>query len=200
MYEWNAVRGDCSQDATRALAIESHTSCYLVYLWTVIGLSVAFLLRPAVANGFPWSTDMFRGQFVRPLERTPRNQPVGTLSENELEPMSREQAASTLHNPLTRNQTTIAHGRALFSIDCVPCHGTNGAGIGPARPVLMVRPADLRAGRPAEVSDGYIFSTIRDGGIAMPSYGDTLSVNDTWEVVLYVRYLQHEYAARARDP
>jgi mono/diheme cytochrome c family protein len=155
---------------------------------------------------------MYRGQFVRPLERAPRNQPDGTLSEDEgpnyqasearveMEPMSREQAAATLHNPLTPNQTTIADGRALFSIDCVPCHGANGAGVGPVRPVLMVRPADLRAGRPTQVTDGYIFSTIRDGGIAMPPYGDTLSVKETWEVVLYVRHLQRAYAAQARNP
>jgi mono/diheme cytochrome c family protein len=134
---------------------------------------------------------MFRGQFVRPLEITPRNEPAGALSEHGVTPMPREQA-DRLHNPIAPNPQILEKGGRLFRTDCAPCHGNDGKGDGSVLPVLAVKPADLTNGKPAKVSDGYIFWTIRNGDITMPPYGDTLSARETWEVVLYVRYLQQQ--------
>jgi mono/diheme cytochrome c family protein len=38
-------------------------------------------------------------------------------------------------------------------------------------------------------SDGYLYLTIRNGGVIMPSYGLQLSDEEIWSVVSYVREL-----------
>lgn len=143
---------------------------------------------------------MFRGQFVRPLERTPRNQPEGTLSENESEPMSIEEAATRLHNPLPANPQTNGKGHLLFLTYCAPCHGSDARGDGSVLQVLMVPPADLISAPQIALSDGYIYSVIRNGFKAMPPYGDTLAIEETWEVVTYVRYLQGRSEGQQQNP
>jgi mono/diheme cytochrome c family protein len=140
---------------------------------------------------------MFRGQSVRPLELTPRNQPPGTVAENAIHPMSRDQAATSLHNPLQPNESVIAPGRVLFLTNCAPCHDSNGTGRGPVREVLRKPPADLTSVHVRQRSDGFIFWTIRNGGKQMPPYGDTMSVKEVWEVVTYVRHLQKAGGNRA---
>ena len=153
-------------------------------------LGIALVLISGRAEGFPWSTDMFRGQAVRPLSITPRNQPAGTLPENALRPMSREEAGRLLHNPLTLGQVDMTKTRLLFLTDCAPCHDANGTGRGPVRDVLRKAPFDLTSDTVRKLSDGEILWTILNGYKEMPPYGDMLSVQEAWEVVTYVRHLQ----------
>ena len=42
-----------------------------------------------------------------------------------------------------------------------------------------------------DLPDGYLYGTIRNGGIAMPSYADAMSAHERWQVVTFVRSLQH---------
>jgi mono/diheme cytochrome c family protein len=154
------------------------------------------MLAGRAAQAFPWSTDMFREQSVQPLSLTPRNTPPGVLSEHELRNMGRAKAAQALRNPLSPTVSHLNAGEHLFGTYCSPCHGQNGKGGGPVVAVLKVPPADLTAGMPAEVSDGYIFWTIRNGGITMPSYGDAMTPTEMWEVVLYLRSLQRRVSAQ----
>jgi mono/diheme cytochrome c family protein len=153
----------------------------------------AVVFWPQIGQAFPWSTDMFRGQFVRPMERTPRNQPAGTLAENALPPMSREAAATRLHNPFAPTQQVLSKGRFLYLTDCAPCHDSKGTGKGPVIVVLDEQPKSLVAGEPTKLTDGAIFATIRHGFKAMPSYGDTMSTGETWQLVSFVRYLQAHF-------
>lgn len=131
------------------------------------------------------------------LRRTPRNQPAGTLSESGVEPLPPQVAARELHNPLRSTPLVLRKGRALFQTYCTPCHGDDARGDGPVRFLLRVPPADLTHGMPVSLSDGYIYSTIRGGNQAMPPYGDTMSSNGTWAVVVYIRELQRKANASA---
>lgn len=141
---------------------------------------------------------MFRGQAVRPLSVTPRNQPAGTLSENALRPMSREEAGRSLHNPLRSSRADVTKGRVLFLTDCSPCHDANGTGRGPVRDVLRKAPVDLTSHAVSQLSDGEIFWTILNGYKEMPPYGDTVSEQEAWEVVIYVRHLQRRSGTARR--
>jgi hypothetical protein len=143
------------------------------------------------AVAFPWSTDMFRGQAVQPLAVPPRVMPSGTLPVHGGEPpISRAQAAGSWHNPLVPSVVHLQHGAALFKINCAPCHGDTGHGSGPVAYQMPVKPPDLTQGQVAERSDGYLAATIRNGGRVMPAYGDAMSSEERWEVVLYMRQLQ----------
>ncbi len=159
-------------------------------LWSGAAFIAALLTTSISAGAFPWSIDMFRGQSVQPLARAPRDMPPGTLPVNGLPPISREIAATTLHNPVKSTPDALAHGKVLFDTDCAVCHDNSGRGDGPVRFLLRIPPADLTRGIPTQRSDGYIYATIRSGSYVRPAYGDAMSVHETWDVVLYVRSLQ----------
>lgn len=148
-----------------------------------------FAARAALA--FPWSTDMFTGDAVQPLAVPPRVMPVDTLPVQGGEPpMAREQAARVLHNPLEPTPVHVNHGKQLYENICLPCHGAGGKGDGPVRFQTILPPADLTAGMATQRPDGYVYATIRNGGIVMPAYGDATTGEERWEIVLYVRALQ----------
>jgi mono/diheme cytochrome c family protein len=134
---------------------------------------------------------MFRGPAVKPLAVPPRNVPPGALPIAGGEPpMSRGLADGTLENPLPPTPTHLARGAWLFQTYCMPCHGMSGAGAGPVAFQMIVPPPDLTFAQPAQRSDGYLYATIRNGSIVMPAYGDAMSAEERWQLVLYLRKLQ----------
>ncbi len=154
-------------------------------------VGLLLLLQNHRAAAFPWSTDMFRGPTVQPLAVSPRVMPSGTLPVHGGEPpISREEAAGSLRNPLTPTAAHLRAGAALFATHCAPCHGGAGKGNGPVAFQMIVSPPDLTTAQPAERPDGYLYATIRNGSIVMPAYGDAMSAQERWEVVLYLRQLQ----------
>lgn len=153
----------------------------------------------SAAWAFPWSIDMYRGPSIQPLAVAPRVMPKGTMpTTGGMLPMSREMMTVKLHNPLKPTPKNIAHGKDLFMMDCAPCHGTNGRGKGPVAHLLRIPPADLVTGLTKDLPDGYIFGTIRDGGVAMPSYDDAMSSHERWQVVLFIRALEHPAAEASK--
>jgi putative copper resistance protein D len=91
---------------------------------------------------------------------------------------------------------SIDRGRALFVSHCAVCHGTEGRGDGPAADGLLQRPADLTAAHTADHTPGDLFWWISHGlGLAMPAFGDRLSVDDRWDLVNFVRTLDSRAAA-----
>ncbi len=134
---------------------------------------------------------MYRSEAVQPLARAPRVSPDDTLPVHGGEPpMTREQATVKLHNPLPATPENIARGKELYLTNCAPCHGESGLGDGSAAKVLSRKPADLVHGISKMLPEGYIYGTIRDGGIVMPSLADAMSQDERWQVVLFVRSLQ----------
>ena len=139
-------------------------------------LACAFILlhaRPATA--FPWSIDMFRGPTVQPLAVPPRNMPPGTLPRHGGEPpMTREEADSSLQNPLSPTVASLRHGENLFATQCVVCHGPAGKGDAPVAARLHLSPPDLTTTQAAERTDGYLYASILYGGPVMPALGDAM--------------------------
>ena len=87
-----------------------------------------------------------------------------------------------------------AKGKEKFELICASCHGPGGKGDGPAAAALDPKPRDLSD--PAYVStltDEHIFKTVKEGGASvgksplMPAWGGTLTDDDIWNVIAYVR-------------
>jgi mono/diheme cytochrome c family protein len=153
----------------------------------VIGAVAISGLQRAMA--FPWSIDMYRSESIKPLQEAPRVMPPDALpTKNGELPMSRVVAAKTLHNPLTATEENIAHGKELYATYCAVCHGTTGKGDGPVAYWLTIPPANLVTSAGFQ-TDGYMYGTIRDGGIVMPSYADAMTPKERWQVVVFLRYL-----------
>ena len=87
------------------------------------------------------------------------------------------------------DDSALAQGERLFGRTCTPCHGTTMKGDGPVAARFMP-PPDLLGATTRARSDGYIYTYIRYGGPIMPKYGHTLTVDQTWAVIHYLRSQQ----------
>jgi mono/diheme cytochrome c family protein len=92
--------------------------------------------------------------------------------------------------PVPLDHARLEDGRRHFETVCAPCHGI----LGDAQSVVasemnLRKPANLLAEARA-YPPGQIFQVIRLGYGLMPSYKSELSVDDSWDVVAYVRALQ----------
>jgi len=120
--------------------------------------------------------------YVKSLAPIFKTQPVG-------EPVA-------IPKPPPRTRELLALGKKFYKeAGCFDCHGTSGKGDGPAAASLKdewgypIVPYDLTI--PGKMKGG---STVRDiyrtlqvgiGGTPMPSYGDSLTEEETWAVAYY---------------
>ena len=92
-------------------------------------------------------------------------------------------------NPVPADQKSIAEGKALYTRECLACHGASGKGDGPAAQDLERSPGDLTSAAVRQQSDGALFWKITEGRKPMPSFESKLSEEQRWAVVNYMRTL-----------
>ena len=98
-----------------------------------------------------------------------------------------------LQNPRMGESAALERGREIYGQMCVVCHGSTGAGDGPAARGLDPAPVSLGGGmmNMPGVTDGYLYWTLAEGGnptgSAMPAFGEVLSEEDIWAVVTFLR-------------
>jgi mono/diheme cytochrome c family protein len=90
-------------------------------------------------------------------------------------------------NPLPDDQATIDKGKAVFIAQCLTCHGETGVGNGPGAKDLPKHPGDLTSRGIQDQSDGSIFWKISTGRTPMTAFQGTLSAEERWQVIRYVR-------------
>ena len=98
-------------------------------------------------------------------------------------------------NPIPPSQESIAIGKSIYAQSCSPCHGPTGLGDGPAGLLLHPPPATMQEHMfPGLHTDGQIFEWSTDGypASAMPAFADTISVDNRWNVINYIRTLVPE--------
>jgi mono/diheme cytochrome c family protein len=101
--------------------------------------------------------------------------------------------AAFLRNPIPRSADSIARGRQLFAKDCAVCHGAEGRGDGVAAAALPQRPDDLsRIAAPPIFPDGVVAYRILNGVKMMPAFKSTLSENEIWDLLNFIRSLAIE--------
>ncbi len=91
-------------------------------------------------------------------------------------------------NPIPMSAAAIQAGYAIFSQNCEACHGSNGKGDGPTGAFLNPHPANLTKASFLAQTDGAIFWKITHGHSPMPSFRDSLSRKQRWEVINYIRH------------
>ncbi|MDE2342535.1 MAG: cytochrome c [Betaproteobacteria bacterium] len=151
-------------------------------------------LVPSLAMAWPWSKDMANQISIKPQEGPDSVRPFPDrsvpMAGTKTTPYVHDHdAAMKLPNPNPATPESIARGREMFKIYCVPCHGNSGTGDGPVGAKLLVRPFDLTSERvQKEVPEGYIFAHVTFGGALMPSYGNDMYPSERWDLVNYVRH------------
>ena len=90
----------------------------------------------------------------------------------------------------------VAAGATKYAQLCASCHGAGGAGDGPAAAALNPQPASHADGAYMNaLSNEHVYTVIKDGGIAvgksasMAPWGSSLSEQELWDVVAFVRSL-----------
>ena len=100
---------------------------------------------------------------------------------------------SVTTNPRAGVPGSVENGQVLFETNCVTCHGRSGKGDGPLAVQITPPPPDLTQHIPFH-NDGTIFIWITQGMPLdsdvkrMPSFEGSLSEDERWDLVNYLRY------------
>jgi putative copper export protein/mono/diheme cytochrome c family protein len=91
-------------------------------------------------------------------------------------------------NPILATAASIESGRRIYLANCSSCHGTSGNGDGPQAAGMLPAPGPLQAAV-ASMTDGQLRDLVTTGvaGTRMPSFSTSLSENDRWDLVNYLR-------------
>tara|TARA_B100001971_G_scaffold157725_1_gene147354 strand:+ start:590 stop:994 length:405 start_codon:yes stop_codon:yes gene_type:complete len=94
-----------------------------------------------------------------------------------------------IKNPRAADSKSISNGNKLFFEKCSVCHGEKADGNGPSAESFEVVPWDFTDGTIADISDGFLFQKIKNGGIwfEMPPFGLILKNNEIWDIINFLR-------------
>ena len=121
--------------------------------------------------------------------------------------------AKKVKNPLESSDANLKAGAQLFAINCAQCHGQAGLGEDtPADQVAkgnafmlnyfnsvnqtlpegqkLVLPKDLTKDPVKSLSDGEIYFYVSNGIEKMPPFGNLLTPEQRWQLVLHIRQLE----------
>lgn len=99
--------------------------------------------------------------------------------------------ARAVENPVALTDEALAAGEESYGARCASCHGDTGKGDGRATRFIKPAPADFSTVEARDrMTDGEIFYKITEGKKPMPGMARTLSDEERWQVVHYLRTLQ----------
>ena len=92
-------------------------------------------------------------------------------------------------NPRPMDTATILEGRQVFAVTCAACHGPDMRGRGLSGVNILPHPADLRAPRLGNLTEGELYGYIAEGvpGVGMPAWKLALSASQMQAVERYVQ-------------
>lgn len=97
--------------------------------------------------------------------------------------------AAKKKNPVEASEASLAKGKGVWVKECASCHGDKGKGDGPAVKDLEKKPEDLTLPKTLNQTDGALFWKLTEGRKPMATYEKTLSEEDRWHVINYMRTL-----------
>jgi cytochrome c oxidase cbb3-type subunit II len=148
-------------------------------------------------QGFPQPYRGFRGAHKPIVEQKESEPPPNQLEEApNLSQIDRSYWLSG--DPLPVTEDNLLRGKEIFLQRCVGCHGTKGDGKGPGARFFSPPPADFTDKDDAccggDTGPGDFYYRILRGwtGTGMENFGDRLSVNDIWRLVLFVKTIPNK--------
>lgn len=116
----------------------------------------------------------------------------GRLAAQDKKPWAAPDAARNVKNPVTAIPENLKAGADLFRDNCSVCHGEKGKGDGIGQgtdtPPANFTDAKLMSSE----TDGSLFWKMSEGRGPMPSWKDTLSETQRWQLVNYLRKLNQD--------
>ena len=162
-----------------------------------IALIAALFLLPGAGWSLPWDKDMQNQPSIKAQEtETGANEQSVPVGGGELYPAPKDMielvrarldAGEVLVNPVQKSPESLERGRQMFDIHCLVCHGPEGRGDGPVGKKFVPQPMDLTLDYVQTQPAGQLYYTISHGSIAMPFYRQSLSDEDRWNIINYVK-------------
>ncbi len=107
------------------------------------------------------------------------------------EPWDVSDEIRAVQNPVPADEAAIEAGRGFYAARCASCHGDTGKGDGRATRFIKPAPADISTAEARDrMTDGEMFYKITEGRKPMPGMKRTLSDEERWQVVHFLRTLQ----------
>ncbi len=97
-----------------------------------------------------------------------------------------------LSNPLPDTRETVQRGAESYGYYCSHCHGQDARGYGTVGQSFAPLPTDLGSEYVQDQSDGQMFYRISFGFQRHPPLYYTVSTDDRWAVIRYLRKLAEE--------
>lgn len=98
-------------------------------------------------------------------------------------------------SPLVFNASTSEEGESIYDKNCVSCHGNPGKGN--YLKALTPQPGDPATEKYQSQTDGELFYKISEGNPVMPKFKNTLSEEERWKLVSYIRSFNKKYVQPA---
>lgn len=106
-------------------------------------------------------------------------------------------------NPIPATRESVEIGNAVYTVNCVVCHGQAGRGDGPAAKTLSEEPFNFTdKNAMARVTDGDLFLLMSEGvseegaeegaPLIMPAWKDVLTEEQRWHIVNFLRTFSGE--------
>ena len=95
-----------------------------------------------------------------------------------------------LLNPIPYSQPSVTYGKQAYAYFCIQCHGPRADGRGTVGQSFAPLPADLSSPTVQTQTDGELYAKIRLGFKRHPQLFTTVSDEETWAVVNYIRSLK----------
>jgi len=96
-------------------------------------------------------------------------------------------STDSYNNPYKGSDKATKAGKKLYAQMCAICHGNKGKGDGMAGISLKPRPANFTKDIVQKQTDGAIFWKLSEGKAPMASYKNTLSEEQRWQLINYLR-------------
>jgi mono/diheme cytochrome c family protein len=103
--------------------------------------------------------------------------------------------------PIPVDEAALRRGRERFQIFCSACHGMTGEGDGLITRRGFQRPPSFYDDRLQEgvTPASHFFDVITNGWGAMPDYASSVTAEDRWKIIAYLRALQLSRRLRLED-
>src|SRR3954465_11357420 len=188
------------RDLTQFVETRSGKSGLLRYAGQLYAKHVVLTVQ-----GFPQPYTGFQGAHKPIVEQKEGKPPPNQLEEApNLSQIDRSYWLSG--DPLPVTEANLLRGKEVFLQRCVGCHGLKGDGKGPAANFMSPPPADFTDKDDAccggDTGPGDFYYRILRGwpGTAMENFGERLSVDDIWRVVMFVKTIPNGTLAKNRIP
>lgn len=105
-------------------------------------------------------------------------------------PEGYEAAGLNLKNPIQHSDKVMKEAEALYTKNCIHCHGATGAGDGKVGLKLPGAPPPYNDAAHKNLPEGKIFHSITYGKNLMGAHASILTQEERWKLVYYVQKLQ----------